>query len=503
MLSLRRSRRFYAIYKRNLRLILLFLTVLIPIVVLLLQATQLLYRKDSIHIAKSNYFHKTADVETDPPRRQNAGEILSSRVQKFSRFIVELNNSDAQQFDSGVLNFTYKSGHMHALKTFLEEFSGYDSFPTSQTSSKYRGYIYTMGVGQELSQCTRHLLELCLYAATSNRKCVTPQMRNGAMKIGGQPFGEFFNVSRLNKQLQRFGYSELASDEEFWTNCDGERKTVLVVFYEKPVKKGSLQFFAPDDKLGMYERVKKHGWLNCTKEIVKVPKMFKKYENNTDYYCLEPNLFGNLKTINDKILGDSKCVFITQWNEQYKVNWRKITRDGAPGAFKMLYWFLDPSLEIINEARAFQEERIERPYVAIHIRGAKFKNQSFLRPCFDIALEFVNALRRTRKVKTLFLSTDMSKFGGVTNKDKNSHQLFADVSGAVIYDPEVTKMLKGRDRWKVSLTEVRLLSQSDHLITIGQGSFGGFIRNRYFWEHRDKQNWTLSTICMKTATRFV
>ena len=364
MLSVRRSRRFYAIYKRNLPLILLFLTVLIPIVVLLHQATQLLYGKESVYIAISNYFYVTASGETGPPRRHsfeyNAEEILSSRVQKFSNFIVELNNSEAQQFNSSILNFTYKSYHMDAQKTFLKEFSSYDSFPTNQTSSKYRGYIYTMGVGQELSQCTRHLLELCLYAATSNRKCVTPQMRNGAMKMGGRPFGEFFNVSRLNKQLRRFGYSELASDQEFWTNCDGERKKVLVVFYEKPVRKGSLQFFAPHDKLGMYERVMKHGWLNCTEEIVTFPKMFKKYKNNTDFYCLDPNLFGSLKTINEKILGDSKCVFITQWNEQWKVNWRKITRDGAPGAFKILYWFLDPSLEIINEARASFSRRAHR-----------------------------------------------------------------------------------------------------------------------------------------------
>ena len=232
---------------------------ILPLVVLLHKGTQLFATERSIHIAVSNYFYRTAIAETDPPRRQNAEEILSSRVQKFSNFIVELNNSDVHQFDSGVLNFTYKYDHMDAQKTFLEEFSGYDSFPTSQTSSRYRGYISTMGVGQELSQCTRHLLELCLYAATSNRKCVTPHMSSGAMKMGGRPFGKFFNVSRLNRQLRRFGYWELASDEEFWTNCDGEREKVLVVFYEKPVGKGSLEFFAPHDKLGMYEIVMKHG----------------------------------------------------------------------------------------------------------------------------------------------------------------------------------------------------------------------------------------------------
>jgi hypothetical protein len=327
-------------------------------------------------------------------------------------------------------------------------------------------------------------------------------MSNGAMRLGGRPFGEFFNVSRINPQLRRFGYSELAGEEEFWSECDGERKTVLVAFYEKPVRKGSLQFFTPRDKLDAYERVKKLRWFNCTAEILTVPKVFRKYRNNTDFYCFDSALLRDVKTINEK-LGSSKCVFLNTWNELWTLNFRKLAPDGAPVAFKLLYWFLDPSIEIINEARAFQEKRIQRPYVAIHIRGAKFKNQSFLRPCFDIALEVVKALRRTRKVKTLFLSTDMSKFGGLTNKDKNSHELFANISGAVTYNPEVLKMLEGRDRWMVSLTEVRLLSQSDHLITIGQGSFGTFIRNRYFWEHRNKEDWTLSTICMKTAKRFV
>ena len=502
---MRAFRRFSAVCPRRRYFILFIVTVIMPIVILLHLEPQFLYGKRSVFLV-SNRIYTAASTEISPPRRssfqRNEGQILSSRVQKFSNFIVELNNSEPRQFDSGVLNFSYTYNHFDLEQAFSKEFSGYDSFPTSETSPTYSGYVSVMYVGQELSQCTRHLLNLCLYASTSKRKVVTPRMSNGGMHMNGRPFSEFFNVSRLNKQLRRFGYSELAMEDEFWRNCDNERKKVVVVFYQKPFAKSRPRYFGFPDKFDMYERVKKHGMVNCTAEVTGVPNMLKKYRNNTDFYCIDKDLFGNEQAFNEKVLGDSKCVFINSWNELYNVHWFRMKRPGAPVSFKLLYWFLDPSHEIVNEASVFREMRIERPYVAIHIRGVKFKNKTFLRPCFDIALEFVNALRRTRKVKTLFLSTDMSQFGGITNKDKNSHELLAQRSGAVIYNPNVAKMLKGMDRWKVSLTEVRLLTQSDHLITIGQGSFGTFIRSRYLWEHRNKLNWTLATLCMKTAKRY-
>ena len=118
-------------------------------------------------------------------------------------------------------------------------------------------------------------------------------------------------------------------------------------------------------------------------------------------------------------------------------------------------------------------------------------------------MEFVNALRRTRKVKTLFLSTDMSEYGGITNHDKVTHYSLAEQSGAVVYDPTVTKRFTNKvDRWQVSLAEVRLLSQSDHLITIGHGSFNIFILNRFHVEHLKSKNWTWTTLCHHTAQRY-
>ena len=490
-------------------LILIVVLVILPIVSLLHLGALLLYRRQNVYFVGNHYIHDASITETSHQHPLSnieckGGEMLIRRVGKFSNFIAELNSSQHRQFDSGILNFSYAYDHIDMQQVFTEEFSSYDSLPANKTATYPGGYIYVMGVGQELSQCTRHLFGLCLYATTNHRKVVTPQMSNGGMNIGGLPFGEFYDVPSLNKQLLRFGYSEMATEDEFRNNCENQRKKVVVVFYEKPVRKSFPLFFhaAFRDKFDMYEKVKKAGWLNCTQYITEIPKTFEKDRNNADYYCVDKNMFENIELFK-KILGDSKCVFINSWVDQSYVHWNRILPAGAPGAFKILYWFLDPSREVIDEANAFREMRIQRPYVAIHIRGAKFKNHSFLQPCFDIALEFVNALRRTRKVKTLFLSTDMSQFGGYTNKDKVSHQLFAEKSGAVIYDPNVAKrILKRIDRWKVSLTEVRLLSQSDHLITIGKGSFGNFIRNRYLWEHRNKQNWTLSKLCFNTASRF-
>ena len=428
----------------------------------------------------------------------NNGKMLGDKVKKFSSFVVELNGSNLIQFDSGLRNFSYTSSHLDQKQLFLKEFSRYESFPVNITPPTYRGFISLLGVGQELSQCTRHLLEMCMYASTNKRKVVAPRMRNGQMGYDGLPFGHFFNISQMNKQLARFGYSELATEEEFSRNCTNQRKKVIAVFYGLPKYVTGLSL---RNLKASYKKVVKHGWYNCSEEVIRVRKGLDKDKNNTDFFCMNGALFGSVGRFNKEVLGDSKCTFITQWNVLYNVHWNRIIRPGAPNPGRLMQWFAQPSAEIANEASAFRTLRIQRLYVAIHIRGAKFKKHALLKPCFDIAVEFVNALRRTRNVKTLFLSSDMSQFGGLTNKDKNSHQLFAQQANAVIYDPRVAKGFKVVDRWKVSLTEVRLLSQSDHLITVGQGSFGDFIRNRYLWEHRNAGlgNWTLSILCKKTA----
>ena len=427
------------------------------------------------------------------------GEFLTNAVREFSNFTVDLNNSHPRQFDAGVRNFSYEFNHVDKEFVISREFSGYEALPTRPPQT-YLGYIYLLGVGQELSQCTNHLFEFCLYATTSHRKLVAPRMHNGQMGWNGLPFGDFFNVSSLNKDLKRFGYSELASEEEFLRNCDNERKRVAVVFYEKPAKRGP---YSLRDRDGTYEKLVKKSWMNCSGQVTTVPKPLRKYKmSDIDFYCMHGDLFRDFKTFNEKILGDSKCLYISNWVHMYHMGWEKRLPRGYPMPFKLLYWYANPAAEIIKEVNAFTEMRIRKPYVAIHIRGVKFRNKTFLQPCFELALEFVNALRRARKVKTLFLSTDMSQFGGITNKDHDSHKLFTEMSGAVTYDPEVTKVFKSVDRWKVSLSEVRIMSQADHLITVGHGSFGRFIRNRYFWEHMNRENWTLSTVCMGTTRRY-
>ena len=453
--------------------------------------------------ASYDVFSNAGHASRQPQRSIDCkgGEFLTNAVRKFSNFTVDLNNSYPRQFDAGLRNFSYEFNHAdYKQADFWKEFSGYEALPT-RPAQTYRGYISVLHVGQELSQCTRLLLQLCMYATVTHRKVVAPRMRNGEMGMYGLPFGDFFNVSGLNKHLKRFGYSELASEEEFSRNCDNERKRVVVVIHKRPNwRKGP---FTLRDKFGTYDKLVEQGWINCSEQVTTLPKPLRKYQmSDIDFYCMHGLVFENYTTFNEKILGDSKCLYISSWVHMYNMSWHEIRPPGVPIAFRLLYWYANPTAEIIKEVNAFTEMRIRKPYVAIHIRGVKFKNKTFLRPCFELALEFVNALRRAHKVKTLFLSTDMSQFGGITNKDHDSHQLFTEMSGAVTYDPEVTKVFKSVDRWKVSLSEVRIMSQADHLITVGQGSFGRFIRHRYLWEHRNRQNWTLSTVCMETTTRF-
>ena len=119
----------------------------------------------------------------------NGGYLLARRIQNYSRFIAELNNSFPRQFDSGLLNFSYHYAHVDQGRILEEnieynlthKYMKYTSLHMEKTKVKYRGYIHIMSAGQELSQCTKHLFRLCFLAAISHRKVAAPRMKRGRM----------------------------------------------------------------------------------------------------------------------------------------------------------------------------------------------------------------------------------------------------------------------------------------------------------------------------------
>ncbi len=249
----------------------------------------------------------------------NGGYLLANRVRNYSRFVVELNNSFPRQFDSGILNFSYSYKYIDQGRIVEERveynltdtYRRYTSLHMGETKVKYRGYIYIMAAGQELSQCTKHLFRLCFLAGTSHRKVVAPRMKRGRMGWPvGVDFGEFFNIPLLNKQLLKFGYSELATQEEYLKSCENEKKTVVIVIYGlNRVTRG----IEPSENNNLYRQVLEVGWVECS---VHVTQGFLKLDKNTtNYFCVHYTIFRSIQVFNEKILSDNKCVIIPQWNE--------------------------------------------------------------------------------------------------------------------------------------------------------------------------------------------
>ena len=290
----------------------------------------------------------------------NGGYLLARRIQNYSRFIADLNTSFPRQFDSGVLNFSYNYAHVDQGRILAEnieynltdKYMKYSSLHMEKAKVKHRGYIHIMSAGQELSQCTKHLFRLSFLAATSHRKVVAPRMKRGRMGWeNGVDFGDFFDLALLNQQLSKFGYSELATQEEYLKSCKSEAKTVIIVIYSlNRLTRGIKQ----RDNNDLYRTVLELGWVECSTHVQE--GFLKLTKNTTEYFCVHYTIFRSIQVFNEKILRDSKCAVIPQWNELGDEWWNntfhQMKKANVPKPRRILHWFSTPSKAIVDEVSA-------------------------------------------------------------------------------------------------------------------------------------------------------
>jgi hypothetical protein len=112
-------------------------------------------------------------------------------------------------------------------------------------------------------------------------------------------------------------------------------------------------------------------------------------------------------------------------------------------------------------------------------------------------MKVVEALKEKRGVKSVYISSDMNKFGGVSTYDAGHEEYFAAISGGILYYPNATGQLRDISRTSISITNVLLLRKSDHLLAVGAGSFHGFVMGQFLGEHfeNDPKTWSMIRIC--------
>ena len=358
---------------------------------------------------------------------------------------------------------------------------------------KWKGYLKVLAVGEELSKAISNFLTLAYVMAPGmgQMKLVEPHFRGGGMGAIGDPFEMFFNLKHVNEVLSNNGYSILVKDDEYEKECKDEMIYVLHHVYPNSRIRGPLTV---DVYHELFEKKGGRDWMECDKAA---PKTANKLTNGTFKKSICMRKF-NMTRLQETVLKNAKCIEMARWVDHglTKVN----MGDDRVSTDLIFRWLIHPSDMLMEEAKAFMDLRLERPYVAIHIRSGHINRQpSNVRRCFKVAMEFVKALKSTRNVKSVFLSTDMTEFGSVARKRDITEGELAALAGAVTYDPKATGKLKVIVKSTVSMTSVLLMSQSDHLITLGTGSFHGFIVGRFYMHHldMDPNTWSLNNICSK------
>ena len=371
----------------------------------------------------------------------------------------------------------------------------------NKPETQWEGYLRVHEFGEELSKQMRIMLGLVNFPGFKKMKIVAPRFANGVSRsTGPTPFDAVYNLDELNEAFAKNGYAPIVLDKEYDDVCKNFKPIYVVTFIppsggrrEPPITKNIR-----DQLYGKGPKQNGQKWIYC--------EIYKNYLGNLRVNLTERKILCttsgfNISTLRQSVLKNAKCIEIPSWGDHGGMG------IGGPNRLspdEIFHYVLNPSDMIVNEVKAFTEKYLERPYVAIHMRANHINNlPSTINRCFKLALKVVEALKVKRGIKSIYLSTDMNKFGGSGSYDPGHEEYFAAISGAIRYEPNATGELTDISRSSISITNVLLLRKSDHLLALGAGSFHGFVMGQFLREHfeKDPKTWSMIRMCENARGR--
>ena len=353
-------------------------------------------------------------------------------------------------------------------------------------NTQWEGYLKIHIFGEELSKIMRVFLALSNFPGFEKMKIVGPHFANAMAKsTGPTTFDSIFNLNELNQVLSTNGYPPVVLDKEYDDVCKKSKPIYVFDMYSPVTING---------KLYNIKHIKntQEGWIDCDSKKDSL-RLLSVNITERKLICATKNF--NISTLRQTLLKDVKCIELTLWGDH------RLYRKEQPGRLSpndIFEYVLNPSDMIVNEVNAFTERYLERPYVAIHMRAGHINRlPSTIDRCYKLAMKIVQALKERKGVKSVYLSTDMTKFGGRGAYYPGHEEYLAAISGAIRYTPNVTGLMSDISPTSVSMTNVLLLRKSDHLIAVGAGSFRGFVMSQFVREHfeKDPETWSLIRVC--------
>lgn len=381
----------------------------------------------------------------------------------------------------------------------------------SQKSASRYVYVYARS-WEQLTMCMRALISLAGQAKIGGRKLVEPFVKNSRFSgmDSWNSLGLYFNMKDMQRILKASGYAAFVEKKEYDAECSAANNSSRAVIHflynaAKTVQYTKTHFGLTNEEYNIIsKRAKVNGWTECAFIEKKMKKL-----SGAKQFCVDPSVVTDWTLLERDVVRGAKCLTIYLWRgigggyrTYFSENHAKIkTRD--------VLFALSPSIDIQKEVQRFKKDFLSGRYIAVQVRGERVvisHNLDHLRQCINLLIKVIEALKKSANVSQVIIATDMSKFGSGSwsgslkgeSYDEHTlpdlHNSLVKNTGAVVY-----KATDNVDNGVVALVEMSLISQAQHLITIGGGSFQEWIVAKFLESHRDDKQrlWSYIQMCSK------
>lgn len=397
----------------------------------------------------------------------------------------------------------------------------------SRESNNRKRYLFVFHHYEQFGKTTENLIQLCSIAAYGSRTVVEPFVRDSRMcglQTGWwgesltksrlfRPLSLYFDVKMMNELLYQNGYSTMQPLDEFRRSCNKTSASLTMVhFLYGDGRETTKKWFSLSEKecQRIYAQSKVTGWIDCPviDKGLNISQRLGGMKTGRQI-CVNAERVQDHVMFEENILKGDKCVVLVYW-KGFGSN-RTHFKPKVKLAARELVHKLPHSSLIIQEAELFRRVFLDKPYIGVHVRSERqifwYSLDSLLK-CINLIIKVIGKLKQKHKIDTVFLATDLTQYGSDTLVHRNSatdldkslryfEKHLSDGLNPKKYSPHKKDPLL-MDHGVVAIVEMNILSHSDHLVTLGSGSFQEWVMTLFNEKKKHlKQDWTITRVCSK------
>ncbi|XP_065657226.1 uncharacterized protein LOC105843285 isoform X2 [Hydra vulgaris] len=382
-------------------------------------------------------------------------------------------------------------------------------------------YLFLLGHYEQLGKTAINFLQAGLLATLLNRNLVEPFVRHsrfcglrsgwtGAMRKKSReflPLDNYFEMESIYNIFSRLSLNGIVNLEHYLSHCPS---TTMIYFFYAGGKDETKRYlnFSEEEYSIIESKLKENGGLtNCSfiEEKISTSSRIKGLFISQGI-CIDVELIKTIARLK-QIIQMKKCVSIFLWRGVgYQRAHFNIT---LPQPHEFYLSQIKFSKLVYNEINNFIREKFKHnSYLGIHIRSERlllWYNIDRFKECLDNLEKVVNILVVKKKIKHIFLSSDIGPHGSdqiitlnssVVEKARYYFNKKLEAINAVLFTSNHSRGLIYNDTGFIALTELGILSQSHYLVTLGTGTFQGWIVMAYKnYKKISTRSWSLTRVC--------